>query len=377
MRRAVLCVAALGALLALAAPAAAVEYAPVDAPGPPLSVPEADLKAALECTGNVDGAARAPVLLIHGTGSNPRSNFSWNYEPALTELGIPWCTVALPDNGLADIQVSGEYVFNAIRTMHARAGRRISVIGHSQGGMIPRWALRFWPDTRPLVDDVIGFAPSNHGTAGSAAVCALGCNPAFWQQGNTSEFIKALNSFQETFAGISYTVVYTHTDWVVTPNSDETGSSALHGGGGEISNTAIQEICPLDLNEHLAVGTSDPVAYALAIDALEHPGPAARSRIPSSVCTELLMPGINPVTFPTDNASAAADLATAIATYPPTPAEPPLKCYVTASCPGQAAGAPPAAQSVAGTASKRKAKRKCRKQKRKRCGKRRPPASRG
>ena len=30
--------------------------------------------------------------------------------------------------------------------------------------MVPRWALRFWPDTRPMVDDQIGMAPSNHGT---------------------------------------------------------------------------------------------------------------------------------------------------------------------------------------------------------------------
>ena len=30
--------------------------------------------------------------------------------------------------------------------------------------MIPRWALRFWPDTRVMVDHVVGLSPSNHGT---------------------------------------------------------------------------------------------------------------------------------------------------------------------------------------------------------------------
>jgi pimeloyl-ACP methyl ester carboxylesterase len=324
---------ALGALL-LASSAQAVQYAPVDTPGPPLSVPQTDLDAALECSGSLAGATRAPVLLVHGTGSNPQHNFSWNWVRALNSRGTPWCTVALLDNGLADIQTSAEYVVNAIRAMHERTGREISIVGHSQGGMVPRWALRFWPDTRERVDDLIGLAPSNHGSNGGDFVCTAGCNPAFWQQSASSEFVKALNSFQETFAGISYTVVYTHTDWVVTPNFDDSGSSSLHGSEGEITNVAIQDRCPLDLNEHLAVGTIDPVAYALAIDALDHPGPADPSRVPGGVCTQVLMPGVNPLTAATDFAAASTDLLTNIATYPTVPAEPPLRCYVTASCPG-------------------------------------------
>jgi hypothetical protein len=119
---------------------------------------------------------------------------------------------------------------------------------------------------------------------------------------------------------------------VVTPNLDENGSSSLHGGGGDISNVAIQQVCPLDVNEHLGVGTYDPVAYALAIDALDHAGPADHSRIPASVCTQLLMPGVNPATFPTEGAQFSAELASAIAGAPQLSAEPPLRCYVTASC---------------------------------------------
>ena len=305
--------AAVAAAAALALPlgAAAITYAPVDQPGPALSVPQSDLDASLLCTDSVAGASRAPVLLVPGTGSNPPHNFGWNWEPALNQLGIPWCAVTLPKNALGDIQEAGEYVVNAIRTMYARAGRKIAIIGHSQGGMLPRWALRFWPDTRAMVDDDIGFAASNHGTTGSQFVCSLPCPEAFWQQSNTAEFIKALNSYRETFAGISYTEVYSHTDEIVTPNSDDNGSSSLHGGGGEIENEAVQEICPTDLNEHNALGTVDNVAYALAIDA----------------------------TGLTDAASTAADLLTNIATYPGVSAEPQLRCYVTASCPASGVAA--------------------------------------
>jgi hypothetical protein len=324
---------AAAAALALPATAQAVDYAPPDRPGPPLSVPQAELESALTCSGNLAAGARAPVLLVPGTAYSPKSDFSWNWQPALTKLGIPWCVVALPGNGMGDIQTAAEYVVNAIRTMHARADRRISIIGHSQGGMVPRWAFRFWPDTRAMVDDEIGLSPSNHGTLAAGPVCLPGCAPSFWQQRHNAEFIKALNSYQETFAGISYSVIYTRIDEIVVPNLTDQGSSALHTGDGQIRNVAIQQVCPLDVNEHLAVGTYDPVAYALAIDALSHPGPTDPARLAGTgVCAKLLMPGVNPLTFPTDLAASLADVAIAVATYPHVPEEPPLRCYVTASC---------------------------------------------
>jgi hypothetical protein len=319
-------------VLAFPAAGSAITYAPVNHPGPKLSVPQSQLGAALLCTGDLS-AGPTPVLLVPGTGSSPPRNFGWNWEPALNKLGIPWCAVTLPDNALGDIQDAGEYIVYAIRKMHAQAGRPISIIGHSQGGMAPRWALRFWPDTRAMVDDQIGLAPSNHGTTTARPTCGNGCAPAVWQQANDAQFIAALNSYQETFPGISYTVVYTRTDEVVQPNSDDSGSSSLHGGGGAISNTAIQDVCPGDMTEHNGLGTADNTAYALAVDALMHPGPADPSRVDAAtVCSNPLMPGVNPLTFPADAGATLQDDLTNIATHPPTPAEPPLKCYVTASC---------------------------------------------
>ena len=83
MRRGLLGRGLVGAIVAASllvpASAAAITYAPVDQPGPPLSVPQDKLNASLTCTGNVAGANRAPVLLVPGTGSNPQHNFSWNW----------------------------------------------------------------------------------------------------------------------------------------------------------------------------------------------------------------------------------------------------------------------------------------------------------
>jgi pimeloyl-ACP methyl ester carboxylesterase len=352
VRRALAAAVAVG-LLALPGTASAIDYAPVNTPGPPLIVPQSDLDASLSCNGNLPEGP-TPVLLVHGTGSTPHDSFSWNWGPALNDRGIAWCTVALPGSGMADVQVGAEHVVHAIRTMHALAGRKISIIGHSQGGMIPRWALRFWPDTRSMVDDQIGLAPSNHGTASARFVCIPDCAPSFWQQRDDSEFTKALNSHQETFAGISYTAVYTRTDVVVTPNLDDSGSSSLHTGDGQITNVAIQDVCPADVSEHLAVGILSNTAFALAIDALTHAGPADPSRIDTlSVCTNPLMPGFDPLTGPAAAATAAANLLATIATYPHVPAEPALACYVTAGC-GQA----PAASVTRGKCKGKKRKKR-------------------
>ena len=155
------------------------------------------------------------------------------------------------------------------------------------------------------------------------------CAPSIWQQQTGSHFLAALNSVSETFPGIAYTDIYTNTDEVVVPNLGPAPSSALHGGGGAIANVAIQSVCPADLTEHLGIGIYDNTAYALAIDAITHPGPADPSRVGSSTCLDPLMPGVDPITFPADFARTLAVVASSLATYPRASSEPKLACYTT------------------------------------------------
>jgi triacylglycerol esterase/lipase EstA (alpha/beta hydrolase family) len=298
----------------------------------PLSVPAQQLHAAFACAAPLKGAAHTPVLLVPGTGEDP-DFFNWNYEPALTKLGIPYCTITLPDHGTSDIQVAAEYVVSAIRRMHARTGGRIDIIGHSQGGMVPRWALRFWPDTRAMVDDLVGLAASNHGTTSARAVCNTGCSAATWQQRDDSQFIAALNASLETWRGISYTSVFTHFDEIVTPNQDaQTGSTALRTGAGQRANIAVQDICPNDTADHLQLGSSDAVGYALAIDALTHPGPADAKRIPPTTCLQPAQPGVNPATGVADATASYTKVGQQFNSGKILSAEPPLACYVNRTC---------------------------------------------
>jgi hypothetical protein len=332
-----------GGVSAVPASATGSPYSPVDRPGPALSVPAADLRAALKCSGDFRRTTAEPVLLSPGTSATPDQNFSWNYERAFTAQHRPWCALTMPHHTLGDIQIAGEYLVYGIRTMHAMAHRRVAVLGHSQGGMSMRWALRFWPDTRPLVDDIIGMAPTNHGTnaGGNCMAGRTKCVPADWQQSSTSLFIAALNSRAETFRGISYTNVFTHTDEEVKPSDNAaTASSSLHTGAGRITNVATQDLCPTDTYEHNFMGTVDPVTYGLVMDALNHAGPAVPARVPRTVCTEVYQPGIDPAN--PQNYLQPVQLAPAIIGIlvpdvnlvgaPETPDEPPLRCYVFTRC---------------------------------------------
>jgi hypothetical protein len=327
------------------------QFAPLDQPGPALAPTATQLQASLSCEPSVRYARVEPVLLSPGTATTPTENFGWNWEPALEMLGIPWCAYTAPNETLGRIDISGEYLAYAIRTEYRLARRRIAIIGHSQGGMSMRWALRFWPDTRGMVEDVVGLEADNHGTKViTAPFCqSFGCVPANWQQLATSNFISALNSRSETFPGISYTELYSTHDDVATPDSGPNQcTSCLSTGGGQIANIELQSICPNDSSDHAGAGTTDPVAYALGIDAITHQGPANPTRIPRSVCSQLWMPGV------TSPASATAlSLATleaglgSLGIIPgpvPNPVsgapvlhnEPSLPCYVFANCPPSA-----------------------------------------
>jgi hypothetical protein len=334
------CVAAVfalaGATVGVGTAEAAPTYAPIDQPGPALSVPQAQLAASLRCTGTLAHAPVEPVLLVASTAVDSAENFSWSYEPVLRDRGIPYCTSDLPGaaaENMGDIQNRADYLVYAIRTMYRASGQRIAVVGASQGGEAARWPLRFWPDTRTMVADVIALDSPNHGSLTVNALCAITCAPALWQQTYDSQFIQALNSGHETFAGISYTDIATYTDDFVQPNLPG-DSTVFLDGPGEITNVAIQDVCPLAVADHLLVASTNPIAVALALDAITYPGPANPGRIDRSVCDAGLFAAGVPVGISVPGfAAAAAQVAGELGLASRVSAEPALACYFNASCP--------------------------------------------
>ena len=162
--------------------------------GPALTVPARKLRAATECPAKARlRAARGVVLLVHGTGEKKEETWSWSYEPALRADGFATCAVQLPDHGLGDFAVAAEYVVVAIRKAARLAGGPIAVVGHSQGGALPVWVLKFWPDLPAKVTDVVSLAGPMNGTQLANELCTPGrCAPLTWQLRQGSAHVTAL-----------------------------------------------------------------------------------------------------------------------------------------------------------------------------------------
>ena len=314
------------AAISAAAALPAVATAPGPDGGAPLTVPRAALAAALQCTLPAAGTStRRPVLLVHGTGLTPAQSWAWNYGRVLPALGFPTCTVALPRAALGDIQVASEYVVYAVDAMQQRWNSSIDVIGHSQGGLEPRWALRWWPGLRTKIDHYIGLASPNHGIyAADACAHAGNCWAAVWQMAQGSRFLGALNSVSEAPGPTTYTNIYSLTDDLVQPAFPDP-TSAL-APGPNVADIAVQSVCPARYVNHAGL-LADAVVFALVMDALSHAGPADPADLSPEVCAQLFIPGVSPVAAISGNAQVYTDAAQAFESQPGVNQEPPLAAY--------------------------------------------------
>lgn len=289
-------------------------------PGPALTTPARALASALSCPRGVRGK-RGPVLLVPGATGSPALAFASGFERLLRARHFAVCSVTLPDAGFGDIQIEAEYVVAAIRKMAVRSRRQVSVVGVSQGGMLSRWALKWWPDLRSLVGDVIGLAPSNHGVGSVlVALCGAPCAPATRQQLPGSRFLAALNRGDEAPGRLPYSVISSATDVNVPP-----AFQPLKGDKDD-SNTRVQTICP---GRNVAHGQMvyDAVAIALVLDALRYAGPARAARIPKTTCAKRYAPYIDQEEIDSDAAAGAAYFAANYERAGLTTSEPALKGY--------------------------------------------------
>ncbi len=255
--------------------------------GPALRANPVEMEQAIGFPERVENGLHDPVLLIHGTGSTSFENWASTYVPALTAAGFTVFTLDLPGKAYVDIQQSSEYVVYAIRRLSQLTGQ-LDIIAHSQGGLEPRWAFKWWPDTRDIVDDLITLGTPHHGTLIVDAYCAPGCKPAHWQMQPASRFLAALNAGLETYDTVDFTSLYSFNDELVQPQLPES-TSALAGA----SNIAIQDLCPGRPVDHVGL-MRDGAVWALALDALMHDGPADAARLSPLNCAIMFIPGIGP-----------------------------------------------------------------------------------
>lgn len=210
-----------------------------------------------------------PVIVVHGTMGDSVSLLE-NLEAALLNAG--YCVFALDygNRGTGPIAASAAELSTYVdRVLDATGAQKVSFVGHSQGGMMPRYYLKYLGG-QDKVDDLVGLAPSNHGTYHWLILAAAGAFcPACAEQGNGSPFITDLNWGDETPGNVSYTNVITQYDEVVFPST----SGYLWGFPDQVSNLKIQDYCPFTFVEHIGL-PGNTTAINMALDALAHPGPA-------------------------------------------------------------------------------------------------------
>jgi triacylglycerol esterase/lipase EstA (alpha/beta hydrolase family) len=225
-----------------------------------------------------------PVVLVHGTFANMTD--SWQaLSPLLANNG--YCVFALDYGGSPgnQIQATGDIPTSAAqlgafvgRVLDATGATKVDVVGHSQGGMMPRWYIKFLGGDQ-TVHALVGLAPSNHGTTfnglaslarafpgGPSAFGAL-CQ-ACEQQFVGSSFLEELNAGGDTVPGPSYTVIETRYDEVVTPYT----SAFL--SGPNVTNITLQDQCARDLVDHVGI-IYDAIALHDVLNALDPAGATA------------------------------------------------------------------------------------------------------
>jgi triacylglycerol esterase/lipase EstA (alpha/beta hydrolase family) len=235
---------------------------------------------------------RRPVVLVHGTFGDMSD--SWQaLSPLLYDNG--YCVFALNYGAYAASNLLGVYGVGEIansagqlssfvnRVLKATGAQQVDLVGHSQGGMMPRYYIKFLGGAAK-VHTLVGLAPSNHGTTldglftlasyfpGADAFVGLLC-PACGEQQRGSAFLNKLNVGGDTAAGVSYTSIQSVNDEVVTPYS----SAFLSGPGA--TNILLQNQCALDQGEHLSM-PYDHIADADVLNALDPAHPVAPACTP-------------------------------------------------------------------------------------------------
>jgi triacylglycerol esterase/lipase EstA (alpha/beta hydrolase family) len=235
-----------------------------------------------------------PVILAHGTFENMDDNWQ-AAAPLLANHG--YCVYAFnyggPTAGDPDIDGTGEIAASArqlasfVDTVLAETGAsKVDIVGHSQGGMMPRYYINFLGGASK-VNTLVGLAPSNYGTTVDGVITLLAelhqtgtfeavlspyCE-ACDEQFVGSPFLDKVNA-TPTSPGVRYTVIESRGDEVVTPYTN-----AFLPAAPNVTNILVQNQCPLDQSDHLELAY-DPVALADVLGALDPAAPVIVPCVP-------------------------------------------------------------------------------------------------
>ncbi|WP_329128070.1 esterase/lipase family protein [Streptomyces sp. NBC_01465] len=225
-----------------------------------------------------------PVVLVHGTFVTGTVNWI-ELAPLLKAQG--YCVFALTYGRMPNVPVMAaiapmEQSARELKTfvdgvLAATGAAKVDMVGHSQGGLLPRYYEKFLGGAEKT-GRFVALGPTSHGTTLSGlatllqaipgapqAVLGSWC-PACLDQARGSDFLAKVNAGGDTVPGVDYTVISTRLDFIVTP----VRTQFLEGP--RVRNVYTQDLCLLDTAQHATLQI-DPVALHEVLNALD-PGHA-------------------------------------------------------------------------------------------------------
>ncbi|KAK5122772.1 hypothetical protein LTR85_003687 [Meristemomyces frigidus] len=211
-----------------------------------------------------------PVVLMHGLGAT--------YYEDINELDVylqaqDYCTFSITYGefveefpyvgGLEHIAVSAPTLASFIQQVQTETGAsKVDLVGHSEGAFMALYVPKFEEGVASIIDHSFAIAPPTHGTTfaklWSIAILlgnitetvvtnildTFGC-PACADLVTNGTAVERLNEGQITQPGITYTILISKDDELVTPPTtafvDEPG----------VRNLYVQDFCPLDTVGHI------------------------------------------------------------------------------------------------------------------------------
>lgn len=270
--------------------------------GPDVPPPGASTLAA-PCTPSA--AHPDPVVLVHGLAADQNDNWQ-TMAPFLADNG--YCVFALTYGndtadprpfdeigGLSDMTQSAAVLAGFVEQVLSVTGAsKVDIVGHSEGGTMPDWYLKFDGGYR-YVAHFVAISGVLHGTDfwGASTVDAYGqMFPEYASQFDQfvsenctsclefltgSTWMEALDSASTggdgatvcpqdgaDVAGVDYTSLATDNDELVRPPT----SDFLDPACGNTDNILVQQQCPTDQADHLSMA-ADPVVAQDILNALD------------------------------------------------------------------------------------------------------------